>query len=221
MASSPGHLPEMAPGSPARPGRTTLMTITTTTAGPGRKGPPSPFLEVLAARRLGTRTVRVLKITGTRSAVADLAHHVRRNRRLALPPPFFRPPAPPRPPPWPPASYTSRPHPTSPMRLGPGPRTTGSYRTWTSSAKTSTLAILGHALTETLGHHSLEIFTIPTRSPITSPAQPGRGTVRITTMAPSPGTPASAAGPRARTALTSPTSRIHRQVIEIPPVLPV
>ena len=160
-----------------------LTTITTTTAADPETVDDTAALETVAGqlsiRRLDTRIERVLKITGIGSA-ADLAIS-------------------------PDGSATWRYHACHGTAPDPA-RTTAITATllhatttpdqsdcarpaWGSwliphldfLAKTGALAILGHALTATLGHHSLEIFTIPDMLTITSPAQPGRGTVRITT----------------------------------------
>ena len=155
----------------------------TTTAGPETHDETAALdtvADMLAARRLGTRTMRVLKITGRHAAAtADLAIGPRRNSRLVLP--RLR-------------RHTARRHQGHSHRRhllhatdppDPPERPRPDWGSWLIPnldflAKTAALAVTSYALTAAFGHHSLDRFTIPDMTTISSPGRPGRGTVRVT-----------------------------------------
>ena len=188
----PGRLP-MAPGSPARPGRTTLMTITTTTAGPGALDDTAALdimADMLAAHHLGTRTMRVLKITGTRSAVADLVITSDGTAVWHYHACDGTPPDPARTT----AITATLLHVTTPPNQSNAlarPGATGSYRTWTSSPKPAPSQFSATPSPRPSAITAWRSSPSPTCSPSPAPLSPDAGRSASPPMAPSPGTPAS------------------------------
>ena len=155
----------------------------TTTAGPETHDETAALdtaADMLAARRLGTRTMRVLKITGRHAAAtADLA--IAPDGTVAwyyhacdgTPPDATRVTA----------IAATLLHATDPP--DPPERPRPDWGSWLIPnldflAKTAALAVTSYALTAAFGHHSLDRFTIPDMTTISSPGRPGRGTVRVT-----------------------------------------